>query len=54
MIDILLQSILDLLTTNLKDIEDLLDDINEKISPEEDENTIVNVEETLTDDSNSH
>lgn len=31
MLDILLQKILDLLTSNLTDIEDILDDINEKI-----------------------
>lgn len=31
MITILLTKILDLLTTNLKDIDDLLDDINTKI-----------------------
>lgn len=31
MITILLNKILDLLTTNLKDIDDLLDDINTKI-----------------------
>ena len=31
MITILLTKILDLLTTNLKDISDLLDDINTKI-----------------------
>lgn len=31
MLDILLQKILDLMTSNLTDIEDILDDINEKI-----------------------
>lgn len=31
MLDILLQKILDLITSNLTDIEDILDDINEKI-----------------------
>lgn len=31
MLDILLQKILDLLTSNLTDIEDILDDINTKI-----------------------
>lgn len=31
MLDILLQKILDLITSNLTDIEDILDDINEKL-----------------------
>lgn len=31
MLDILLQKILDLITSNLEDIEDILDDINTKI-----------------------
>lgn len=37
MLTILLEKILALLTTNLSDIEDLLDDINEKITPPEEE-----------------
>ena len=50
MIDILLEKILDILTTGFSDIEDLLDDINEKLSPE----TTVDVSETVTDDANSN
>ena len=37
MITILLQKIIDLLTDNFNDINDLLDDINEKLSPDTNE-----------------
>lgn len=37
MITILLEKILSTLTTNLSDIEGLLDDINEKLAPESQE-----------------
>lgn len=37
MLTILLEKVLAILTTNLSDIEGLLDDINEKLAPEEQE-----------------